>query len=329
MEISSELAEKKYKYNVKTLSYERIELSTKDRLVRIGTHALAGVVFATIFVTLTYFFIDSPKEKQLKRENAQLVLQYELLNKKLDQVSNVLADLENRDDNIYRVIFEAEPISENVRKAGFGGVNRYAHLEGFKNSDIVVSTHKNLDKVTKQLYIQSKSFDEVFEMAKKKEEMLASIPSIIPIANEDLKRVSSGYGMRMHPILKILKMHEGQDFTAPTGTEVYASGNGKVVKVAKERFGFGYHVIVNHGYGYETIYAHLSEIMVRNGQQVKRGDILGLVGNTGTSTAPHLHYEVVRNGRKVDPVNYYYQDLTPGQFKEIVERSNLPLQSFD
>lgn len=323
------MAEKKYKYNVKTLSYEKIELTVRDRLKRLGTYSLTGVVFAAIFITLTYFFIDSPKEKQLKRENAQLLLQYELLNKKLGQISNVLSDLENRDDNIYRVIFEAEPISENIRKAGFGGVNRYTNLEGFKNSEIVINTHKNLDQLTKQLYIQSKSFDEVFDMARKKEDMLASIPSIIPISNEDLKRVSSGFGMRMHPVLKIPKFHEGQDFTAPTGTDIYATGNGTVTKVSKERFGFGYHVIINHGYGFETIYAHMSQILVRENQKVKRGDVIGLVGSTGTSTAPHLHYEVIKNGNKIDPVNYYYQDLTPSQYKDVVDQSSLPLQSFD
>ncbi|MCB0480741.1 MAG: M23 family metallopeptidase [Flavobacteriales bacterium] len=323
------MAEKKYKYNRKTLSYEKIELTIKDRLLKIGTHALTGVVFASAFVTLTYFFIDSPKEKQLKRENSQLLLQYELLNKKLGQISRVLSDLENRDDNIYRVIFEAEPISKNIRKAGFGGVNRYTNLEGFQNSEVVVNTHRNLDQITKQLYIQSKSFDEVFEMARKKEDLLASIPSIIPISNDDLKRVSSGFGMRMHPVLKIPKFHEGQDFTAPVGTDIYATGNGVVKRVAKERFGFGYHVIIDHGYGYETIYAHMSDILVRENQKVLRGDVIGLVGSTGTSTAPHLHYEVLKNGYKIDPVNYYYQDLTPAQFKEIVEQSNLPLQSFD
>lgn len=323
------MAERKYRYNLKTLSYERIELTTKDRMFRLVTYAITGVVFASIFITLTYFFIDSPKEKQLKRENQQLLLQYELINKKMDQVASVLEDLEYRDDNIYRVVFEAEPISENIRKAGFGGVNRYKHLNGYTNSEIVINTREKIDKLSKQLYIQSKSFDEVIDMARKKEEMLASIPSIMPVSNKDLKRMSSGFGMRLHPILKILKRHEGQDFTAPTGTEIYSSGNGKIKKVARERYGFGYHVIVDHGYGFETVYAHMSEILVKKGESVKRGDILGLVGNTGTSTAPHLHYEVHKNGRPINPVNFYYQDLTPEQFKQIIELSQEPIQSFD
>lgn len=323
------MAEKKYRYNTKTLSYEKIERTAKDHLLNVVTYAFTGVVFASIFLTLTYFFIDSPKEKQLKRENTQLILQYEILNKKMDQVAGVLSDLEYRDDNIYRLIMEAEPISNSIRKAGFGGVNRYEHLEGYSNSDIVIETTEKLEQLTKQLYIQSKSFDEVIDMAKKKEEMLAAIPSIMPIANEDLKRMSSGFGMRMHPVLKIPKHHAGQDFTAPTGTDIYASGNGIVTKVKKERFSYGYHVVIDHGYGYETLYAHMSKILVRKGQKVKRGDILGLVGNTGISTAPHLHYEVRKHGQPINPANYYFQDLTPEEFEQIIELSNQPLQSFD
>ncbi|MGB0403569.1 MAG: M23 family metallopeptidase [Salibacteraceae bacterium] len=323
------MGEKKYRYNTKTLSYEKIERTAKDHLVNVVTYAFTGVVFASIFLTLTYFFIDSPKEKQLKRENEQLILQFEILNKKMDQVADVLGDLEYRDDNIYRLIMEAEPISNSIRKAGFGGVNRYEHLNGYSNSDIVIETTEKLEQLTKQLYIQSKSFDEVIDMAQKKEEMLAAIPSIMPIANEDLKRMSSGFGMRMHPVLKIPKHHAGQDFTAPTGTDIYASGNGTVVKVKKERYSYGYHVVIDHGYGYETLYAHMSKILVRKGQKIKRGDILGLVGNTGISTAPHLHYEVRKNGRPINPANYYFQDLTPSEYEQILELSNQPLQSFD
>lgn len=323
------MAEKRYRYNTKTLSYEKIQKTPKDHLIKLVTYSITGIVFASFFLTFTYFFIDSPKEKKLKRENQYLALQYEILNKKMDQVSSVLDNLEYRDDNIYRVIFEAEPISDNIRKAGYGGVNRYDHLNGYTNSDIVINTSKKLDQITKQLYIQSKSFDEVVEMAKKKEEMLASIPSIMPIANKDLKRVSSGFGMRLHPVLKIWKHHPGQDFTAPIGTEIYATGNGKVIKTVKKKFGYGYHVIVDHGYGYQTLYGHMSKITVRPGQKVKRGDVVGLLGNTGTSTGPHLHYEVRKNNRKINPVNYYYQDLTPEQFEQIIELSNQPIQSFD
>lgn len=323
------MAEKKYRYNLKTLSYERIELTTKDRLFKLATYAITGVVFAFLFVTLTYFFIDSPKERKLKRENEQLLLQYEILTKDIDNAVAVLKDIEYRDDNLYRLVMETEPINSDIRNAGFGGVNRYKHLSGYKNSEIVIDAREKLDKLTKRLYIQSKSFDEVIDMAKKKEEMLLSIPSIMPVSNKDLKRMSSGFGMRLHPILKVNRMHEGQDFTAPTGTEIYSSGNGTVIKAVKQRYGFGFHVVISHGYGFETVYAHMSQILVKKGQKVKRGDVLGLVGNTGTSTAPHLHYEVHKNGRAINPVNFYYQDLTADQFEEIIKLSQQPIQSFD
>jgi len=323
------MASKKYKYNTKTLSYEQIELTAKDRLFKLVTYTLSGIVFATLFLVVTFFFFDTPEERQLKRENEKLVHEYELLNNKLENVSKVLSNIQERDDNIYRVILEAEPIADNLRKSGIGGVNRYAKLEGYNNSDILIKTANKMDELTKQIYIQSKSFDEVLEMASKKEQMLASIPSIMPLKSEDLKRISSGFGIRMHPILKIRKMHEGQDFTAPSGTQIFATGSGTVSKVEKRRFGFGFHVIVDHGYGYKTIYAHMSRINIRKGQKVNRGDVLGLVGNTGSSTAPHLHYEVLKNGVKIDPVNYYYQDLSPDQFQQIIDLSDQPIQSFD
>ncbi len=269
---------RKYKYNTKTLSYEKIDPKFKDYLLKVLGYAATGAVFAAIFVTLTYTVYDSPKEKKLKQENEQLQLQYQVLNKRLDQFADVLKDIQKRDDNIYRVIFEAEPIPENIREAGFGGVNRYENLEGFENSDLLVNTTKKLDKLTKQLYIQSKSYDEVFEMAKRKEDMLVSIPSIMPISNKDLTRMSSGYGIRTHPILKIPLMHPGQDFSAKTGTEIYSTGNGVVKLVKRSNRGYGNHVIIDHGYGYETLYAHMSKFNVRKGQKVGRGEVIGFVG---------------------------------------------------
>ena len=320
---------RKYKYNTKTLSYEKIDPKFKDYLLKVLGYAATGAVFAAIFVTLTYTVYDSPKEKKLKQENEQLQLQYQVLNKRLDQFADVLKDIQKRDDNIYRVIFEAEPIPENIREAGFGGVNRYENLEGFENSDLLVNTTKKLDKLTKQLYIQSKSYDEVFEMAKRKEDMLVSIPSIMPISNKDLTRMSSGYGIRTHPILKIPLMHPGQDFSAKTGTEIYSTGNGVVKLVKRSNRGYGNHVIIDHGYGYETLYAHMSKFNVRKGQKVGRGEVIGFVGNTGRSTAPHLHYEVMKSGKKINPINFYYNDLTTSQYEEMINISNAPIQSFD
>ena len=323
------MAGSKYKYNLKTLSYERIEPSFKGRSLQILSFVSTGGVFAVFFIILTYMFFDSPKEKILKRENEQLRLQFELVNKKMNEISAVMDDIQSRDNNIYRVIFEAEPIPENVRKAGFGGINRYKHLEGNDNSELLIKTQKSLDQLKKQLYIQSKSFDEVFGLAKDKEKMLASIPSIQPVSNMDLKKAAGGYGMRMHPILKIPKFHYGMDFTANVGTEVYTTGDGVVKEVEGSQRGYGNKIIIDHGFGYQTLYAHLSAFNVREGQKVKRGDVIAQVGNTGFSSGPHLHYEVLKNDKKVNPINFYFNDLSPEEYDRLIEISSTTSQSFD
>jgi murein DD-endopeptidase MepM/ murein hydrolase activator NlpD len=274
-------------------------------------------------------FFDSPKLRRMKRENERLLTQYTLMNKDLDNMSKVLKDIQYRDDNIYRVIFEAEPIPASVRKAGFGGINRYSQLESMDNSDLVISTARKLDILTKQIYIQSKSYDDVMKMALNKEKMLASLPSIMPVSNKDLKRTASGWGYRIHPIYKIRKFHYGMDFSAPTGTEVFATGSGVVKWIRRSKIGFGNHILIDHGYGFETLYAHLSAFNVRVGQKVKRGDVIGFVGSTGTSTAPHLHYEVHKNGKKVNPQNYYFLDLSPQEYEKMIEISSNMGQSFD
>lgn len=319
----------KYRYNSTTLSYDKIQVTFRDRLSKTFGFLGAGLVIGVIIYGLAYTYIDSPKEKQLKQENAQMEAQYALLNKKLDQISAVLEDVQHRDDNIYRVIFEAEPIASEIRTAGFGGVNRYKELEGYSNSDLIIETSKKLDKLSKQLYIQSKSFDDVFEMAKKKEEMLAAIPAIQPVQNKDLTRMASGYGMRMHPILKYRKFHAGMDFTAPRGTPIYATGKGVVIQADSKASGYGKHVRIKHGYGYVTLYAHMNKIKVNAGQKVNRGDIIGYVGNTGLSAGPHCHYEVRKNGEPVNPVNFYFNDLTAEEYDKMLELSNAPLQSLD
>lgn len=323
------MAKIKYKYNPHTLNYEKIQLTIKDKLKKIFSYMLVGLFFAAVILALAYTFIDSPKELSLKRENAQLRKQYELLNRDLDQLSNVLSNIEKRDDNIYRQILESEPIPDNVRKAGVGGVNRYSNLEGYKFSDLVINTNKRLDQIAKRMYVQSKSFDEVVKLAKNKEKMLASIPAIQPVPNKNLKRMASGYGYRMHPIYKVKKMHWGMDFSAPKGTEVFATGDGTVEDVIVSRRGYGRHVVINHGYGYKTLYGHMSKIMVKPGQKVKRGDVIGLVGNSGVSTAPHLHYEVIKDGKKINPANFYFNDLTPEEYDKMIEMSSHTNQSFD
>ncbi len=323
------MAKIKYKYNPSTLNYEKIQLTFLDRLKKGFTYMLVGLFFAVIIVSLAYTFIDSPKELNLKRENAQLLQQYQLLNKDLDQLDAVLGNIELRDDNIYRQILETEPISKNVRTSGVGGVNRYTHLQGYDNSDLVIDVNQKLDKIAKRMYVQSKSFDEVVVLAKDKEKMLASIPAIQPVPNKNLKRMASGYGVRIHPIYKVPKMHWGMDFSAPTGTDIFATGDGKIIKVVNSRRGLGKHVIIDHGYGYQTIYGHMSETKVRKGQLVKRGDVIGLVGNTGGSTAPHLHYEVKKDGKKINPINFYFNDLTPAEYDLMIELSSHANQSFD
>ncbi|MAM05672.1 MAG: peptidase M23 [Flavobacteriales bacterium] len=323
------MAKIKYYYDKKTLSYKRIKLSGVNKIKRILYFLSISIISGLIMLFIFFNFFDSPKEIMLKRELSYTVEQYELLNSQLNQLELVLDDLQRRDDNIYRVIFEAEPIASSIRKAGFGGVNRYKHLEGMKNTELVLNTTKKIDQISKQLYIQTKSFDEIALLAKDKSNMLAALPAIQPVSNKDLSRMASGFGPRIHPIYKTKKFHYGMDFSAKTGTPIYATGNGRIEKVRKSRRGFGNHVIINHGYGYKTLYAHMKKYIVKKGQKVKRGEIIGYVGNTGTSVAPHLHYEVHKNGKKLDPVNFYYEDLNAEEYEKMIFLSSQPNQSFD
>jgi murein DD-endopeptidase MepM/ murein hydrolase activator NlpD len=294
------------------------------------TFFTASIVIFIIYLLIFQHFFDSPKEKSLHRELDAKNLQIEIIQKRLNQIEDVLADIEQRDDNIYRTIFEADPIPRSVRQAGFGGVNRYEEIEKINNSDLILNTAQRLDKISKQLYVQSKSFDEVIERALDREQMLASLPAIQPVANKDLSRTASGYGWRVHPIYKIRKFHEGMDFTAPTGTEIYATADGVIAEIENnEHRGYGNMALVDHGYGYETLYAHMERIKVKIGQHVKRGDIIGYVGNTGLSTGPHLHYEVRKNGKAVNPINFYFNDLSPNEFDQIIEISSNSGQTFD
>lgn len=319
----------KYFYNTHTLKYEKVELSLTKRILRVIGYLASVAVFASIVMIIAYTYIDSPKEKRLKREIEQLTLQYELLEDQLKIMEVVMSDLQDRDDNIYRVIFEAEPISSDIRKAGFGGVNKYKSLEGFDYAEIMINTTEKLDRVAKQMYVQSKSYDELLKEVKNKNKLLASIPAIQPISNKRLKAFASGFGYRIHPIYKTSKMHTGMDFTAAIGTPIYATGDGYVSTAELGGRGYGNHVVINHGYGYQTLYAHMSRIKARRGQSVKRGEIIGYVGNTGTSTAPHLHYEVRKGGRPINPINFYYNDLTPAEYETMLKISQTANQSFD
>lgn len=319
----------KFRFDTKTLQYEKVELKLIDRLKQFLGYFATGLVFSVAVIAVAYTYFDSPKEKQLRREIAYLKLQYENLNERLDHTSDVLTDLQEKDDDIYRVIFEAEPIPDEKREAGFGGANRYKKLENHDNSALVIETTKKLDKISKQLVVQSKSYDEVVQLALSKEKMLASLPAIQPISNEKLTRIASGFGYRIHPIYKIKHLHTGLDFSAPKGTEIYATGDGIVKEVKSLNNGYGKHVVIDHGYGYETLYGHMSGFNVRAGQHVKRGEVIGFVGSTGTSTAPHVHYEVIKSGSKINPINFFYNDLTPEEYDKVIELSTRSNQSFD
>ena len=321
----------KYYYDADTLSYREISDKKSTRFKKAVLFLLASFLFGMmgLLFLLNTSIVNTPKELSLSRELKNLSFQFEQLNKKMDEATAVLADVENRDNTIYRVYFEANPIPEEQRRAGFGGLNRYQNLEGYQNSDLIITTTKRMDIIQKQLVVQSKSLDEIAKLAVDREELLAAIPAIQPVANENLKRMASGYGWRSDPFTKVRKRHWGMDFSAPKGTPIYATGNGKVIRADNRASGFGKHVRIDHGFGYTTIYAHMSEYNVRRGQQVKRGDIIGFVGSTGRSQAPHLHYEVWKDRVRINPINFYYGNLSPEEFQILLRSASQENQSLD
>jgi murein DD-endopeptidase MepM/ murein hydrolase activator NlpD len=319
----------RYRFNPESLSFDRIRLGFRAMLMRALAFFVGSLLIAIVYYLIFAIFIDSPKEKTLLREIDQLTLQYDIIQKDMSNLEKIIGQLEETDDNLYRTIFEAEPIPATLREGGVGGVNRYKELEGYNNSNIVIETAKRLDKIRKRIVVQSKSFDELIKLAKNKEDMLKCIPAILPISNKDLTRTASGFGWRIHPIYKISKFHYGMDFTAPSGTDVYATGNGVVAAVISTKRGLGNHIIINHGFGYKSVYAHLDRANVKVGQKVSRGDVIGFVGSTGLSVAPHLHYEVKLNDVNVDPVNYYFNDLTSEEYERMIEIASKTGQSFD
>jgi len=325
------MAKVKYYYDSDTLSYRKIEYK-KGRKTKIFILSLLGMFLSGFLLLVIYLnipYIETPKEKALKRELSNMELQFELLNKKMIQAQTVLSEIETRDNSIYRVYFEANPISDEQRKAGFGGVNRYNNLEGFDNSNLIISTSKKLDVLTKQIVVKSKSLDEIARLAEEKEQLLKAIPTIKPVKNEDLTRMASGYGYRSDPFTKARKFHRGMDFTAPRGTPVYATGNGVVKRADRRSSGYGRHIRIDHGFGYISLYAHLYKYVVRRGQKVKRGDLIGFVGSTGRSQAPHLHYEIIKDGKHVNPLNFYYGNLSPEEFAELLKVASQENQSLD
>jgi murein DD-endopeptidase MepM/ murein hydrolase activator NlpD len=323
------MAKIKYYYDTETCKYERVKTKTSDVILN-ALGIIAFTVMVAIGMMLLYIeYFPSPKEVILENQLAEQEFYIKKLDREIEALSDILSDVEYRDDNIYRVVLGAEPIDKTIRNAGVGGSERYADIreKDVINKDLIIELHEKVDKLRRKLYIESKSQDEVVRLAEDKVKHLAAIPAIQPISNKELRALASGFGMRTHPIYKVRKMHPGIDFAATLGTPIYATADGKVVTVEVKFSGYGKMVEIDHGFGYRTRYAHMHDFAVRVGQPVKRGDLIGYVGNTGLSTAPHLHYEVLINGKQVDPVHYFYNDLSPEEYEKILELASIENQS--
>ncbi|WP_178984515.1 M23 family metallopeptidase [Winogradskyella helgolandensis] len=323
------MAKVKYYYDSETLSYRKIKrkksTTAKYALVFLSAAALFG--FLSFFIASQY--IESPKERQMARELQNMELQYELLSKRTDDAFAALENVEERDNAIYRLYFEANPIPTEQRRAGFGGINRYKKYEGFGNSELITESYKRLEILEKAIVVQSKSLDEIAKLAEDKEKFLEAIPAIQPISNENMTRMASGYGYRTDPFTKVRKFHYGMDFTAPRGTPIYASGDGVIKRADSRSTGYGNHIRIDHGYGYVSLYAHLYKYNVKVNQRVKRGDLIGFVGSTGRSEAPHLHYEVFKDGERINPINFYYGNLSAEEYDILLKKASLENQSLD
>jgi murein DD-endopeptidase MepM/ murein hydrolase activator NlpD len=323
------MARIKYYYDTETCKYERVRTRKTDIIMNaLGLISLT-VIMAVGLLLLYSTYFESPKELILKNEVKELEFYYDRLDQDVELLNKILNNIEHRDDNIYRVVLGAEPIEKSVRDAGIGGADRYADIreKSIDHSDLVIGLNEKVDKLRRKLYIESKSQDEVVHLAERKEKLFAAIPAIQPISNKQLIALASGFGWRIHPVYKVKKMHSGIDFAASIGTPIYATADGKVAVVDVRFSGYGKMVEIDHGFGYRTRYAHMHDFAVRVGQTVKRGDLIGYVGNTGLSTAPHLHYEVFINGTQVDPVHYFFNDLSAGEYEKILELASTENQS--
>ena len=306
-----------YIYNPQTQTYDRIYPTARQRLLSRARRLFIGMGLGAACFIAPFLIFGSPSEKELRKENSRLQAQYDVLSHRMDEAMGVLQDIQQRDDNLYRVIFQADPVAPAIRQAGYGGTNRYEHLMDMADAELVVNTTQKLDLLCKQLYIQSRSFDEVVALCRQHDEMLRCIPAIQPVANKDLKQTASGYGTRIDPIYGTTRFHAGMDFSAAPGTDVYATGDGTVVKMGWQT-GYGNTIVIDHGFGYETWYAHLQDFRTQLGKKVVRGEMIGGVGSTGKSTGPHLHYEVHVRGRVVNPVNYYFMDLNAEDYDRMI-----------
>ncbi|MDR1436818.1 MAG: M23 family metallopeptidase [Candidatus Symbiothrix sp.] len=309
-----------YRYNSQTLNYERVYLSWKQRVWVIFRQLLIGILIGSGLFATAFYAFDSPREQQLKKENKLILAQYNVLSKRIDENEKVLKDLQNRDDGLYRALFNADPIPNDIRHPGVGGTNRYEALLDLPNSKLVIETTHKLEMMSRELYVQSNSYDELVELVKTKEERIKHIPSIRPLKNGDWKRLSSGYGMRMHPTLGTLRRHTGVDFSADLGTPIYATGDG-VVEAAEYNSGYGNCITVDHGFGYKSLYGHCKEMLVKPGQKIVRGQKVATVGMTGITSGPHVHYEVRVKNQPDNPAKYFFMDLSPEEFEKMLEVS--------
>lgn len=307
-----------YKYNPQTLTYERVYPSAKDKVFTVLRHLMSGILLGFVVFWGLYYFFGSPKEMEMQKDAQLTQTQFKVLSKRMDEALLIMQSIEQRDDNMYRAIFHAEPIAPSIRSSGIGNANKYEFLSGLSNADLVTQTTKKMDLLEKQMYVQSNSFDEVTGMAKNQKDRLLHIPSIQPVAEKNLKNIASGYGMRIDPVYGTPRFHSGMDFSAAIGTPAYATGNGTVI-LADWKQGYGKCIMIDHGYGYQTLYGHLNEYKVRQGQKVTRGEQIGEVGNTGKSTGPHLHYEVHVKGEPDNPAKYYFMDLTPQEYDKMLQ----------
>jgi hypothetical protein len=319
----------KYYYNTNTLRYEKLVVPLRVKLLRILGFLAAAIVSALLIVFLGWQLLDSPKEVVMRRENERIREDYVLLNNKVKTMQQQMADLEKRDNHIYREIFEANPIPDSARAKSMEKQQEVKLTEGMEDNELAYSIASTLDQLLNRLAMQKKSFGDIETMIKDKEKLLAATPAIQPVSNKDLSRMASGFGYRVDPVYKTIKMHAGLDFAAPQGTPIYATADGGVKIAGNTGNGYGNYVVLDHGYGYETLYGHQYKIKVRAGQRVKRGELIGWVGSTGKSTGPHVHYEVHKNGQHIDPIYFFYNDITPEQFDRILKMAAAGNQSFD
>jgi murein DD-endopeptidase MepM/ murein hydrolase activator NlpD len=319
----------KYYYNTHSLRYEKLETPFRVKLLRVFAFIATAIVTSAIISYFAFQFIGSPGEKILRAQNERLRTRFENMSDEVNSLEQQMAELEKRDNTVYRSIFEAKPIPDSVRAKELEKQKEIAKVEKMEDYEVVQSIQNTLKVLSGRINIQKRSYKELEGLMNNKEKILAATPAIQPVSNKDLSRIASGFGYRIDPVYKSIKMHAGLDFAAPQGTPIYATANGRVKTSGYSSGGYGNHVVIDHGYGYETLYGHMVRVKARAGQQVTRGEIIGYVGTTGKSTGPHCHYEVHKNGNKIDPVYFFYNDLSPQQFDELLKRAQASNQSFD